>query len=532
MGCGASSKRLRQVHDESAPEVASGGRREKHATAAEVGAAHEEAATLPRTEEVDKSQAKEAPRSASETPAANEAHCVEAKQESLDTETVKEAAGDEDPFKMCTGKLQPTMTCTVEGPLSSMFGALPIDGRTLSVAEVNRCDLHRRGSQTDSDASDPRRPSGASIGNVNSTGSEISPVSPKTIMQRLNTLGSMAPSKRDGLVNMVEQKQIRQVSIDEGQTGTVFALEVNGEKIAVFKPATGEQFDRRGVSAGQGAVREEAAYLADRLCGSQAGVPVTSRASMDIDGETVPGSVQAFCHGAIGFIEDFGIPRDPVKACEFVTQEAAEALALLDMRCFNMDRHPGNLLLLRPEKPHGLGPIDHGCCFPPWYSLGEAIFDAWLEWPQLTLPPSSPSKALVQTAEAKLPELCQKLAELGLDFASIVTLRLCTLLLRVAVVEFNRPIGKVATLMCRDPETGFEELSWLEQRVKAAAEAAGVPVSIGETKRREQMLQIEGDGSDLNVDLFLTNLEEAFRKNVPEAIEHLVPNLVGGSVQY
>ena len=41
------------------------------------------------------------------------------------------------------------------------------------------------------------------------------------------------------------------VTIDEGQTGTVYALEVGGEKIAVFKPLEGEMFKRKGVENGQ-----------------------------------------------------------------------------------------------------------------------------------------------------------------------------------------------------------------------------------------------------------------------------------------
>ncbi|CAJ1437119.1 unnamed protein product [Effrenium voratum] len=59
-----------------------------------------------------------------------------------------------------------------------------------------------------------------------------------------------------------------------------------------------------------------------------------------------------------GFIEDYAMPRDLDRAKEFVQQEDAESLALLDMRVFNMDRHPGNLLLLKEEnmKPDGKSP--------------------------------------------------------------------------------------------------------------------------------------------------------------------------------
>ena len=150
------------------------------------------------------------------------------------------------------------------------------------------------------------------------------------------------------------------MNLDAGQTGTVFALEIGGEKIAVFKPAEGEGFTRKSIEAGQGSVREEAAYLVDRVCGLKADVPVTSRASICVEGKTLQGSVQQFVADVVGFVEDFAMPRDLEAAHGFVNREAVEALALLDMRIFNMDRHSGNLLLLRKEKPHSLGPIDHG----------------------------------------------------------------------------------------------------------------------------------------------------------------------------
>jgi len=201
-------------------------------------------------------------------------------------------------------------------------------------------------------------------------------------MGKHNTVGGFdMPSKRAALVEDVTTNDMKHVNIDDGQTGEVFALEAGGEKVAVFKPMEGEGFRRRGLPNGKGALREEAVYLLDRLCGSQAGVPVTSRASLEVDaGKTLEGSVQAFAKGSIGCMEDYAMPRDRERALAFVEQEVAEAVALLDMRVFNTDRHGGNLLLLRHEKPHQLGPIDHGCCLPPWWALGEANFDAWSDW--------------------------------------------------------------------------------------------------------------------------------------------------------
>ncbi|CAE7279715.1 PI4KG4 [Symbiodinium pilosum] len=145
-----------------------------------------------------------------------------------------------------------------------------------------------------------------------------------------------------------------------------------------------------------------------------------------------------------GFIEDYGIPRNLEDANAFIPQTDAESIALLDMRVFNMDRHPGNLLLLKKAKPHGLGPIDHGCCLPPWWCLGEAIFEAWIAWPQLQTTPSADACSLARTAYMKLPQTCKKLAEAELDASAVVTLRLCTTLVYIGVAEMGIPIGKLA----------------------------------------------------------------------------------------
>eukprot|EP00913_Durusdinium_trenchii_P014014 g13159.t1 len=158
-----------------------------------------------------------------------------------------------------------------------------------------------------------------------------------------------------------------------------------------------------------GAVREEAVYLVDRMCGSKAGVPVSSRATIKVGEDVMEGSVQAFMMEVQGFIEDYAMPRDLERAHAFVAQERpAPATTWWDGEMLDGwrggargDRHPGNLLLLKEEKPHTLGPIDHGCCLPPWWSLSEAIFDAWISWPQLRTLPSEQAIQLLKTAKER-----------------------------------------------------------------------------------------------------------------------------------
>jgi len=452
--------------------------------------------------------------------------------------SVGEEAGESgEASESCMGR-----TCTVEinGPRTAgILGHLAVRHGSVSIAEVPRADVHRadgaspcsgdedgstmpmtrearerkaREKSVQLDGGSP--PSEGGFSPVNQAPSKKRPS-----LVRKDTLGfaTTKGKSRDSLVDRVHADGVHEVSIDAGQTGNVFALEVGGEKIAVFKPVEGEKFTRKSLDPGKGAVREEAVYLVDRLVGSQAGVPVTSRATIKVDGTELLGSVQAFVEDVIGFIEDFAMPRSVERAEEFVTQEVAEALAVLDMRVFNMDRHSGNLLLLRREKPHGLGPIDHGCCLPPWWLLSEAIFDAWSSWPQLQRAPCEATRELVRQAYERLPDTCSMVRDVGLDEASIVTLRLCTLFVWVGVAELGLPCGRLTALMLRDEDTGFQELSWLEEKVLACASAAGAKCRMQVNDREDQELVLDDNGDGLDVQALLSGLERVFRAEMREA---------------
>lgn len=396
--------------------------------------------------------------------------------------------------------LERTATVQVGGTVSGIWGNLQLQEKTVSLRPESRRDAHR--------ASVP----------------EVSPPRRLTHTDTLGNFSDVSNSLRAKLVDDVHEDAVSPVELDHGQTGHVYALEAGGQKIAVFKPVDGEKFHRKSLDAGKGAVREEAVYLVDRLTGSQAGVPVTSRASIQVDGHTLEGSVQAFVMDVQGFIEDYGIPRKLEEAVAFIPQADAESIALLDMRVFNMDRHPGNLLLLKKAKPHGLGPIDHGCCLPPWWCLGEAIFEAWISWPQLQTPPSSDAFSLARAAHAKLALTCRMVAEAGLDPSAVVTLRLCTIFVYIGIVEMAIPIGKLAALMLRDDCADPQELSWLEERVLAAAKEHGGKLSIQANDRGDPEVRIEDFGDALEVEPFIQDLElrfrqdlKAFRQDTPES---------------
>jgi len=257
--------------------------------------------------------------------------------------------------------------------------------------------------------------------------------------------------------------------------------------------------------------------LVDRLCGSQARVPVTTQATIEVEGKSLKGAVQVFFDEAAGFADDYAMGRDLVQATAKVSQEDAEALALLDLRVFNMDRHGGNLLLLGNAWPKTLGPIDHGCCLPPWWALGEASFDAWMDWPQLVGEPSAAARSLAAAARHQLPRCCEQLTALGLDAASIATLRICTCLVAVGVADLGLPVVKLASLAIRE---NFSEFSWLEQQVIASAEQEGAKMRVQRNHRNDEYLILDGCGSvgqSEFIDRLVARLEQVFREQLAGA---------------
>lgn len=408
--------------------------------------------------------------------------------------TIRKQHSDELPHHN-DGHVTPKRMTTVDfgGPLAPIWNCHPVKEGQLLFKEVQK---REKRTNSTTKALLPRAPGG------------------HIPMGRMSTIGFEEPPQRDRLKDQISHAN-KKVEIDEGQTGQVYAIESGGQKIAVFKPVAGEKFHRKGLDAGKGYLREEGVYLVDRLCGSQAGVPVSSRASFGIEGEAkVDGCVQEFVPDVVGSSEDFGMPRDLTEACQMVTLRDAEALALLDMRVFNMDRHPGNLLFKRHDKPHGLGPIDHGCCLPPWWTLSEAVFDAWHDWPQLKCQPSSFAKDVARESFMRLEEVCKRLRALGLDTPCILTLQLCTLFVFVGVAELGLPIRKLSDLMLRDFDTDLQEFSWLEARVFECAKASEARCRQQVSDRGDKELVVENEGQELQEQKFLECLEEVFRREL------------------
>ncbi|KAG7393240.1 Phosphatidylinositol 4-kinase type 2-beta [Phytophthora pseudosyringae] len=308
---------------------------------------------------------------------------------------------------------------------------------------------------------------------------------------RLRRLSSGSGIRRNMLWDVAELSSTADGMADpvsEGEGG-VYAVQSrsSGQKLALFKPAEEEKFVREGLFPGEGAVREEAAYVLDSRSNGFSGVPPTAVARLRLTnvGRAKQGAVQRFMSSTMGSMESFGMPFDIQKALEFVPVEQVHRIALLDVRVFNTDRHPGNILLIGEKKPYTMVPIDHGCILPSWFHLSEARFD-WLEYPQ-SREPFSPAalqyiEALDADGDAKL------LRSLGIREECVTTLKICTLFLKLSAAQ-GRTLHWMGNFMARDG--CFQQPSRLELAIQSACERAGIPYTFKPNEFDEQRGEIE-----------------------------------------
>jgi len=316
----------------------------------------------------------------------------------------------------------------------------------------------------------------------------------KTQTRRLETCGSFSLEKgktrvfrgrkRAQLLWTLSEITNRLIPMGAGKgEGDIFEVRSeNDDILSVFKPLKGEHFHRQGLSAGQGAVREEAVYIADTIIGSQARVPVTARARYTRDGKQIAGAVQSYVQH-LGIVDDIAISRDLEKAKKVLAMDDVQAIACLDMRVFNTDRHGGNLLYGESPTPetsrYVLSPIDHGCSLPPWWCLREAGFDAWYNWPQIDQKATEMTRYIAQRSFERLNETARQLQIIGIDNFAIVTFRLCTIWVKISLCDRNLTLKQAASVMVRPLDDGnFGQPSLLEQWVAESAQDSGLDVSL------------------------------------------------------
>ncbi|OQR90372.1 sporangia induced phosphatidyl inositol kinase [Achlya hypogyna] len=290
-------------------------------------------------------------------------------------------------------------------------------------------------------------------------------------------------------------------AVSEGDGGVYSVSSSTGVKVALFKPTDEEAFVREGIQAGEGAIREEAAYVLDAAMGGFSGVPPTAVAQLHV-ANCKPkvsvkhpaknnkswfklGAVQRFLQSTAGSMEGYGMPHSLEKAVKLATVDQVHRIGVLDIRTFNTDRHAGNILLVGDVAPYTLVPIDHGCILPSWDRLSEARFD-WLGYPQANVPFSRTTREHI--AKLDVSEDAHRLRRLGIGEECIATLRICTLVLQEATLagmhptvcdsRYTKPghtLSWIGAFLQRDG--CFEDPSQLENAVAKACSACGIPYS-------------------------------------------------------
>lgn len=278
----------------------------------------------------------------------------------------------------------------------------------------------------------------------------------------------------------------------EGCGGVYFIHNNLGNPIAVFKPRNEEFMTaenprgyvksdaivgktehavNRGFIAGDGALKEAAAYLLDRRNGAFSGVPVTVIAELDIHGlgRKTQGSLQSFVNSKCS-AEDIGTMRFDVAQVQKV--------GILDLRLFNTDRHAANILLTerRGEVCFDMTPIDHGYCLPSWKHLESATFE-WLYWPQAKFPFSPTTLAYISSLNPEMDAIL--LRSLNADEDSITTMRICSHLLQVGAAAGLSLFG-IACMMEREGDGS--EKSDLEIAVEETAKL--IPTAYRSNKKK------------------------------------------------
>ncbi|KAG7386230.1 Phosphatidylinositol 4-kinase type 2-beta [Phytophthora pseudosyringae] len=318
------------------------------------------------------------------------------------------------------------------------------------------------------------------------------------VLKPATCTGSSAYAKEMALlasqVHTGLQARVAPIPVDDCTGGVYYLRTKNRRLTGVFKPADEEAYApnnpklyhkpeqasgvsgmREGISAGDAAVREVAAYLLDHQ--HFARVPVTMLASIyhpdfHFRASQTPhrktGSLQAYVAH-----QD---TADDVGAAMFNVAEV-QAIAILDIRLANQDRHGGNMLVLEPAqlvaqtstavvtksmtgKKVSLVPIDHGACLPRLSSLSETSF-MWLLWPQSKEPFSSVALEYIAALDAHndLKLLDDNLpANFQLEREAMLTLHVCTALLKFCALDRHMTAYDVGIIMCRQGTAAQQEM--------------------------------------------------------------------------
>ena len=300
----------------------------------------------------------------------------------------------------------------------------------------------------------------------------------------------------------------RPVTMGEG--GVYSMMSTERKLVAMFKPSNEETFNREGISIGEGAVREEAAYVLDR--GHVSSVPATAVARLNVTGKVQLGSVQRFMANSKSLL-DFQMPSTLHDAIYQVSIHQIHKIALLDLRMFNTDRHFGNILMVGDNAPYTLIPIDHGCVLPSWFHVSEGCME-WSTLPQAQTPFQDDLAEYI--AAVNVEDDAFQLRRLGIREECITTMILSTTFLQLATAA-KKTVASMAKTMCR---TGLlKEPCAFENMILQACFQNGIPFTFENNIHGEATGRIDkGILSRRPPPIFFTTMKELMKEYVTQLL--------------
>jgi len=246
--------------------------------------------------------------------------------------------------------------------------------------------------------------------------------------------------------------------INEGLGGT-YLVDIDGY-MAVFKPSDEEagshenpkknfKAPRKGISPGEGYIREVAAYLMDH--GNYAGVPITQLVEMEVNNNKKIGSLQRYVPNQ-GSLADYGL--------SLFDKDDIHKIAQLDIRLYNVDRNEENLLVTKEKDVYHLVPIDHAYSLPE--SLEDGTLFVWLNWKKTKEPMSEEMLEYIENIDIERDE--QILRMLNFKEESIFIMKMSTLTLKIGA-KSGCNFHEIALFLTRPSLKG---ISPLEETVRDA----------------------------------------------------------------
>eukprot|EP01098_Paradermamoeba_levis_P006757 TRINITY_DN2810_c0_g1_i1.p1 TRINITY_DN2810_c0_g1~~TRINITY_DN2810_c0_g1_i1.p1 ORF type:complete len:380 (+),score=82.28 TRINITY_DN2810_c0_g1_i1:547-1686(+) len=272
-----------------------------------------------------------------------------------------------------------------------------------------------------------------------------------------------------------------------------------GKRIAVFKPCDEQPHCEnnpkskdseillpqafQGVKIDEGPKNEVAAFLLDRH--HFADVPMTvlvecthyifsRKTNKEAKGSaSADGKVYQTKFGSLQRYIEFDVQSWDMGASRFATREV-HRIGILDIRLLNLDRHGGNILVVR-QSPNNklkrrsgddffsedededdrtsgssnyhLVPIDHAFSLPSVLD-GTDLWFEWMNWSQANQPFSEESLHFIEDID--LEEDIAKLLSVGIRKECIRTMILTTELLKIAALKLKMTLRQIARLICRE----------------------------------------------------------------------------------